>query len=87
MHIHILLPGKCDPRAIKCLFLGYSFTQMEYECYHPPTKENVTMGIIFVEIKHTLGTPIFMGRANQEKIGGGSLVSLYLYQVWYVALC
>nr|CAN67006.1 hypothetical protein VITISV_020408 [Vitis vinifera] len=22
---------------------------MEYECYHPPTKENVTMGIIFVE--------------------------------------
>lgn len=28
-----------------------------------------------------------MGRANQEKIGGGSLVSLYLYQVWYIALC
>ena len=41
---------KLDPRALKCLFLGYSLTQKGYKCYSPITKRfYVSMDVTFLE--------------------------------------
>ena len=30
--------NKLEPRAIRCVFLGYATTQKGYRCYHPSSK-------------------------------------------------
>ena len=39
VHIHSQNKGKLDPRALRCVFAGYSSTQKGYKCYHPPSKK------------------------------------------------
>ena len=42
--------GKLDPRALKCVFVGYSPTQKWYKCYHPPSRKLfVYMDVTFFE--------------------------------------
>ncbi|KAM7499356.1 hypothetical protein LguiA_023770 [Lonicera macranthoides] len=42
--------NKLEPRALKCVFVGYASSQKGYRCYHPPTqKVYVTMDVTFHE--------------------------------------
>ena len=42
-----------DPRAIKCVFLGYSFTKKSYKCYNPSTRKFYTStDVTFIKNKH-----------------------------------
>ncbi|KAJ8644703.1 hypothetical protein MRB53_006451 [Persea americana] len=43
---------KLEPRALKCVFVGYGSTQKGYKCYHPETRKFYTsMDVIFDESK------------------------------------
>ena len=50
VHVHGPNRGKLDPRALKCVFVSYSFTQKGYKCYHPSSKWfYVSMDVTFNE--------------------------------------
>jgi hypothetical protein len=49
--------GKLEPRARKCVFVGYSPTQKGYKCFDPISKKNfVTMDVTFFETKKFFGS-------------------------------
>ena len=38
VHMHTPHRGKLDPRALKCVVIGYSSSQKGYTCYHLPSQ-------------------------------------------------
>ena len=39
-----------DPRALRCVFVGYALHQKGYRCYHPPSRQlYVTLDVVFHE--------------------------------------
>ena len=47
--------NKLDPKALKCVFLGYSKTQKGYKCYYPSLNKFMTsVDVTFFEFKSYL---------------------------------
>jgi hypothetical protein len=43
--------SKLDPKAKKCIFIGYSFKQKEYRCFNPSTQKlQVSRDVVFDEM-------------------------------------
>ena len=47
-YVH-LKSGKLDPKALKCVFVGYSSTRKGYRCYHPPTRKYYVLANVTFE--------------------------------------
>jgi hypothetical protein len=62
--------GKLDPRALKCVFVGYSTTQKGYKCYHPPSKKFfVSRDVTFHEGQAYFTQPYLQGESLSEDKG------------------
>ena len=52
VHVPYELCTKLDPKAEKCVFVGYSLDQKGYKCYNPVTCQvRVSRGVVFNELK------------------------------------
>lgn len=67
VHIHSQGRGKLDPRALECVFVGYSTSKKGYKCYHPPFKKLfVSRDVTFHEGEAYFSQPYLQGEPLSE---------------------
>ncbi|MCO5592470.1 hypothetical protein L7F22_046473 [Adiantum nelumboides] len=77
-YVHVLyeLRRKLDPKAEKCVFIGYSVEQKGYKCYNPVTRQvRVSRDVVFDEmetlyadVKDDIGVDVKKSVAENSKI-------------------
>ena len=66
VHVPDELQTKLDPKAEKCVFIGYSLEQKGYKCYNPVTRQvRVSRDVVldemasgYAEVKHDIGADV-----------------------------
>ena len=68
VHVHSQNRGKLYPKAIKCVFLGYSSTQKGYTCYHPSSRKfYISTDVTFAENKSYFTQSYLRGETSLMK--------------------
>ena len=52
VHLQKGLRTKLEPRALRCVFVGYALHQKGYRCYHPPTPPSRKLYVILDVVFH-----------------------------------
>jgi len=67
VHVHSPYRGKLDPRAIKCVFIGYAPNKKGYKCYHSQSRKvYVSKDVTFHERESFFPSSQLQGESIQE---------------------